>query len=41
MVAGGAIQKYGTELEQHQQLLNAASNILIESIHGRICNFKN
>ncbi|WBX77302.1 acyl-CoA dehydrogenase family protein [Tenacibaculum ovolyticum] len=30
MVAGGAIQKYGTELEQHQQLLNAASNILIK-----------
>ena len=30
MVAGSAIQKFGPELEQHQQLLNAASNILIE-----------
>ncbi len=30
MVAGAAIQKYGPELEKHQQLLNAASNILIE-----------
>ncbi|MCT4699701.1 acyl-CoA dehydrogenase family protein [Tenacibaculum haliotis] len=30
MVAGGAIQKYGPELEEHQQLLNAASNILIK-----------
>ena len=30
MVAGGAIQKYGPELEEHQQLLTAASNILIE-----------
>ncbi|QXP74450.1 acyl-CoA dehydrogenase family protein [Tenacibaculum sp. AHE15PA] len=30
MVAGGAIQKYGPDLEQHQQLLTAASNILIE-----------
>ncbi|CAM1333857.1 acyl-CoA dehydrogenase family protein [Tenacibaculum aestuariivivum] len=31
MVAGAAIQKFGTELEQHQQLLTAASNILIET----------
>jgi alkylation response protein AidB-like acyl-CoA dehydrogenase len=30
MVAGSALQKFGPELEQHQQLLNAASNILIE-----------
>ncbi|MGB5942599.1 MAG: acyl-CoA dehydrogenase family protein [Leeuwenhoekiella sp.] len=30
MVAGSAIQKYGPELEQHQQLLLAASDILIE-----------
>jgi hypothetical protein len=30
MVAGAAVQKYGTELEQHQQLLIAASDILIE-----------
>ena len=30
MVAGSAIQKFGPELEQHQQLLTAASNILIE-----------
>ncbi len=30
MVAGSAIQKYGPELESHQQLLSAASNILIE-----------
>jgi len=30
MVAGGAIQKYGPDLEEHQQLLMAASNILIE-----------
>ena len=30
MVAGSAAQKYGTELEQHQQLLMAASDILIE-----------
>ncbi|CAM1355223.1 MULTISPECIES: acyl-CoA dehydrogenase family protein [Tenacibaculum] len=31
MVAGAAIQKFGPELEQHQQLLTAASNILIET----------
>ena len=30
MVAGSAIQKYGTELESHQQLLMAAANILNE-----------
>lgn len=30
MVAGAAVQKYGQELEQHQQLMMAASNILIE-----------
>jgi alkylation response protein AidB-like acyl-CoA dehydrogenase len=30
MVAGSAIQKYGPDLESHQQLLTAASNILIE-----------
>ncbi|WP_167341755.1 acyl-CoA dehydrogenase family protein [Nonlabens sp. SY33080] len=30
MVAGSAVQKFGTELEQHQQLLMAASDILIE-----------
>jgi alkylation response protein AidB-like acyl-CoA dehydrogenase len=30
MVAGSAVQKYGQELEDHQQLLMAASDILIE-----------
>ncbi|GGH39321.1 acyl-CoA dehydrogenase [Mangrovimonas yunxiaonensis] len=30
MVAGAAVQKFGPELEQHQQLMMAASNILIE-----------
>ena len=30
MVAGSAIQKFGAELDKHQQLLMAASNILIE-----------
>ncbi len=30
MVAGAAIQKYGPEMEQHQQLLIAAADILIE-----------
>ena len=30
MVAGAAVQKYGQELEDHQQLLMAASDILIE-----------
>lgn len=30
MVAGSAVQKFGTELEQHQQLLLAVSDILIE-----------
>ena len=30
MVAGAAVQKYGPDLEEHQQLLIAASNILIE-----------
>lgn len=30
MVAGSAVQKYGTELEQHQQTLMAAADILIE-----------
>ena len=30
MIAGAAIQKFGPDLEAHQQLLMAASNILIE-----------
>ena len=30
MVAGAAVQKYGPDLEAHQQLLIAASDILIE-----------
>lgn len=30
MVAGAAVQKYGEELEEHQQLLLAASDILID-----------
>ena len=30
MVAGAAVQKYGPQLEEHQQLLMAASDILIE-----------
>lgn len=30
MVAGSAVQKYGAELEQHQQLLMAAADILIQ-----------
>ena len=30
MVAGTALQKYGPDLEKHQQLLTAASDILIE-----------
>ena len=30
MVAGSAVKKYGTDLEKHQQLLMAASDILIE-----------
>jgi len=30
MIAGKAVQTFGTELEQHQQLLLAASDILIE-----------
>ncbi|GLB50222.1 acyl-CoA dehydrogenase family protein [Neptunitalea lumnitzerae] len=30
MIAGAAAQKYGVELEKHQQLLMAASDILIE-----------
>jgi alkylation response protein AidB-like acyl-CoA dehydrogenase len=30
MVAGAAVQKYGPELEEHQQMLLAASDILIE-----------
>lgn len=30
MVAGAGVQKYGTELEQHQQLLLAVADILIE-----------
>lgn len=30
MVAGSAVQKFGAELEKHQQLLLAASDILIE-----------
>lgn len=30
MVAGSAVQKYGPDLEKHQQLLMNASNILIE-----------
>ncbi len=30
MVAGSAVQKYGPELDQHQQLMLAASDILIE-----------
>ena len=30
MVAGGAVQKYGADLEEHQQLLMAAADMLIE-----------
>ena len=30
MVAGSAVQKFGPELEKHQQLMMAASDILIE-----------
>ena len=30
MVAGGAVQKYGPQLEEHQQLLIAAADIIIE-----------
>jgi alkylation response protein AidB-like acyl-CoA dehydrogenase len=30
MVAGGAVQKYGPDLESHQQLLMAAADMLIE-----------
>jgi alkylation response protein AidB-like acyl-CoA dehydrogenase len=30
MVAGSAVQKFGTELDSHQQILMAASDILIE-----------
>ena len=30
MVAGGAVQKYGPDLEGHQQLLTAAADMLIE-----------
>ena len=30
MVAGAAVEKYGTELESHQMLLMAAADILIE-----------
>ncbi|MDG3581492.1 acyl-CoA dehydrogenase family protein [Galbibacter pacificus] len=30
MIAGAGVQKYGPELEEHQQLLMAASDILIE-----------
>jgi len=30
MVAGSAVQKFGSDLEEHQQMLLAASNILIE-----------
>ena len=30
MIAGAGVQKYGTDLEKHQQLLLAVSDILIE-----------
>ena len=30
MVAGGAVQKYGPDLDGHQQLLTASADILIE-----------
>ena len=30
MVAGSAVQKYGTELENHQQLMMSAADILIQ-----------
>ncbi|MGE4347184.1 MAG: acyl-CoA dehydrogenase family protein [Flavobacteriaceae bacterium] len=30
MVAGSAVQKYGAEIEEHQQLLGAAADMLIE-----------
>jgi hypothetical protein len=30
MIAGAGVQKYGTELEEHQQLLLAVADILIE-----------
>jgi len=30
MIAGSAVQKYGTELDKHQQLLSAVADIIIE-----------
>ena len=39
MVAGSAVQKYGPELEEHQQLLLSASDILIEIYMARVCDF--
>jgi hypothetical protein len=33
-LAGGAIQKYGPDLDEHQQLLMAASDILDRNLHG-------
>jgi hypothetical protein len=36
MVSGAAVQKYGPELEAHQQLLMAASDILIEIYESTI-----
>ena len=30
MIAGAGVQKYGTDIEKHQQLLLAVSDILIE-----------
>jgi hypothetical protein len=32
MVAGSAVQKFGTELDSHQQILMAASDMLSKSI---------
>ena len=40
MVAGAAAKKYGTELEEHQQLLLASADILIEIYMAESYNFK-
>jgi hypothetical protein len=40
MVAGSAVQKFGANLDEHQQLLMAASDMLIENIWLKVLSLE-
>lgn len=38
MIAGAGVQKFGPELEEHQQILMASGDILIEIYMAESCH---